>query len=604
MPVVGYDVQIARKQLERVLASPGFAHNERLSRFLRFVVEKHLAGRPADIKESVIGVEVFRRSPDYDPKQDSIVRTEAARLRARLREYYVGDGKDDEWIIELPKGAYAPVFVQSERELASKPVDSEEQAPASGTRVRFAVALAGLAVGLTAIGCWWWLNGKRAPFTIAVLPLENVGHDPANAYLADGITDELIRNLSVIEGLAVRSRTSSFAFKAKSRDAREAGKQLGVDYLLEGSVLRVGHQIRIDVQLIRARDDFSLWSGRFDRELTDILAIQDEIAIGIANNLRLNLGRGRRRYETSTEAYDVYLRARAPDIRKGAFNEVISLFQKVIAKDPSFAPGYAGLAAAYAYRSGTVHSDPADLANMRSAAEKAIRLDPLLAEAHAALAMAYARDAEWRLSEKSFRRAIQLDPNRSASYADFVSDLLLVLSRTEEALKQLHIAERADPLSNEIQDRLARVLISAGRFEEAADHCMKLPVLAIQRSECLGRVRLGQGRISEAVQVLSTAVDRGVAPDTPIEGYLGYAYGRAGRRQEAEKLASAVSTNPFQQALTFAGLGDKDRTLRALERMESFGPVRLGRDLTYPEFALVRGHPRVKALRRKVGLPE
>ena len=146
MPVVGYDAQIARKQLERVLASPAFARNERLSRFLRFVVERHLEGRHDDIKESVIAVEVFRRSPDYDPKQDSIVRTEASRLRARLREYYAGDGKDDEWIIELPKGAYAPVFVHSERDLASKPVAPEEQPAASGTRFRFLLALAGLAV--------------------------------------------------------------------------------------------------------------------------------------------------------------------------------------------------------------------------------------------------------------------------------------------------------------------------------------------------------------------------------------------------------------------------------------------------------------------------
>lgn len=262
------------------------------------------------------------------------------------------------------------------------------------------------------MGGWWWLHQKSAPFTIAVLPLENLRHDAANAYLADGLTDELIRNLSVIEGLAVRSRTSSFALKAKSRDAREAGKQLGVDYLLDGSVLRVGHQIRIDVQLIRARDDFSRWSGGFDRELTDLLAVQEEIATGIANNLRLNLGRGRRRYEISTEADDLYLHARALDMRNGANDRLIGLFQKVIAKDPSFAPGCAGLAAAYAYRSGTVHAEPADLANMRSAAEKAIRLDPLLAEAHAALAYAYARDAEWTQSERSFRRAIELDPNR------------------------------------------------------------------------------------------------------------------------------------------------------------------------------------------------
>jgi tetratricopeptide (TPR) repeat protein len=329
------------------------------------------------------------------------------------------------------------------------------------------------------------------------------------------------------------------------------------------------------------------------------MAIQEEIANGIANSLRLNLGRGRRRYEISTEAYDLYLRARA-----GTGQSSMGLFEEAIAKDPSFAPGYAGLAAAYAYRSGTVESDAADLANMRTAAEKAIRLDPLLAEAHDALGIAYARDAKWKDSEKSFRRAIQLNPNRSISYADFVTYLLLALGRIEEALRELRIAEKADPLWGLVHQHLARVLTSAGRYDEAAGQCLKLPENGLGRSECLGRALLGQGRISEAIQLLTSAVDRGVPAGHPIRGYLGYAYGRAGRREEAEKLAAAVAANPFQQALTFAGLGDKDRTLGALERMAAFGPVRLGRDLTYPELSLVRGDPRVKALRRKVGLPE
>ena len=157
----------------------------------------------------------------------------------------------------------------------------------------------------------------RAPISIAVLPLENTSHDPANDYFADGLTDELIRNLSIIDGLAVRSRTSSFGLKDKPRNIHDAGRQLQADYILEGSVLRAGQRLRIDVQLVRVRDDFPMWSGRFDRELTDVFAIQDEIALGIVNNLRLKLGGGRRRYETSLEAYDLYLRARALPNQRG-----------------------------------------------------------------------------------------------------------------------------------------------------------------------------------------------------------------------------------------------------------------------------------------------
>ena len=239
--------EAVRKQLERVLASPGFGRNERLSRFLRFVVERHLEGRDSELKESLIAVEVFGRKPDYDPKLDSIVRSEAARLRSRLVEYYAREGSGEPLIIELPKGGYTPLFRQFEAQR-----DRTTQ-----RKFRPKVALAALAVVLAATG-WWWVRHKNAPTAIAVLPLENLSHDPANDYFADGLTDEIIRNLSIIDGLAVRSRTSSFTFKGKPGNVRGAGRQLAVDYILEGSVLRAGQQLRINAQLVRVRDDSPL----------------------------------------------------------------------------------------------------------------------------------------------------------------------------------------------------------------------------------------------------------------------------------------------------------------------------------------------------------
>lgn len=580
---------VVQNQLERVLASPGFARNERMSRFLRFVVERQLEGRNGELKESLIGIEVFGRKPGFDPQQDSTVRSEAARLRARLAEYYAGGGRGDALIIELPKGGYAPAFRQPDAPLATA-----ERKTRSAVLL-LSVALACFAVVSAAVS-WWRVQHISTPIGIAVLPLENLSHDPADDYFADGLTDELIRNLSIIDGLSPRSRTSSFAFKGKPWNVREAGKELAADYIVEGSVLRAGQRLRINAQLIRVRDDFPLWSGKFDKELTDVFAIQDEISRGIVNSLRLKLGRGRRRYETSVEAYDLYLHARALSIYLGLgvgdSPRSIGLFEEAVAKDPSFAPAYAGLATAYAYTSATFENlDRRDdqLVKMRAAAEKAMELDPLLAEAHDALAMALARDGQWEQSEKSFRRAIELDPNGSTSYDDFALYLLLVLGRTEEALHQLRVAEKIDPLSPEVQGRLGYVLISAGRYDEAAGHCEKY------YRECLGRARLGQGRIGEAIKILAKENNR---------GYLGYAYARAGRREEAEKVAADISPNPFNQALVFAGLGDKDRTLEALERMAVLGPARIGRALTFPEFAFVRGDPRVKALRRKVGLPE
>jgi tetratricopeptide (TPR) repeat protein len=194
-----------------------------------------------------------------------------------------------------------------------------------------------------------------------------------------------------------------------------------------------------------------LWSGRFDRQLTDLFAIQDEISRGIINNLRLKLGAGRRRYETSVEAYDLYLRARALALPRmlprDYYAHAIALYEQAIAKDPAFAPAYAGLGAAYAVRSIQFPFDhPLDeLEKMRAASEKAIQLDPLLAEAHDALGMAYARDGQWQQAEKSFRRAIDLDRNRSNTYTDYSLWLLHSIGRDNEALQWLRVSEKADP---------------------------------------------------------------------------------------------------------------------------------------------------------------
>jgi TolB-like protein len=186
---------------------------------------------------------------------------------------------------------------------------------------------------------------------IAVLPLENLSAEPESEYFVDGLTDEIIRNLAVIQGLQVRSRTSSFAFKDKPRNVRDVGQQLGANLVVEGSVLRAGNKLRVNAQLVQVAGDVPLWAERFDRELKDVFAIQDEISRAIVNKLRLTLGRGQRRYDTNTEAYELYLKGRTllerMDHREASARSA-ELFQQVIDIDPSFAPAHAGLANAYA----------------------------------------------------------------------------------------------------------------------------------------------------------------------------------------------------------------------------------------------------------------
>ena len=421
MPPLAPDEAAIRQQLDRVLQSPGFARNERMSRFLQFVVLLTVEGRGAELKETVIATEVFGRPSDYNPKQDAIVRTEAGRLRARLGEYYSTEGASDSVVIDLPRGGYVPAFRVPESTLREGPLPdaspgtTQTVVPARRSRIPLAAVLRGGGLLLAMLG--WWICQRNTPVTVAVLPFENLNHDGADDYLADGFTDELIRTLSSFDGLAVRSRTSSFALKRRAYSLREVSRELAVDYIVEGSVLREGDTLRINAQLIRAKGDFSVWSGGFERNRGSILIVQDGISRAIASNLPIKLGRARKRADVHPEAYDLYLRGLAAGLQDG-----LPLYQDAIEKDPSFALPYAALASAYAYKTGNAKSpgdNVLDLQKMRAAAAKAVQLDPLLAEAHSAMGMAFARDGKWAQAEQSFRRAIELNPSRSESYGDF-----------------------------------------------------------------------------------------------------------------------------------------------------------------------------------------
>ena len=234
---------------------------------------------------------------------------------------------------------------------------------------------------------------------------------------------------------------------------------------------------------------------------------------------------------------------------------------------------------------------------MRLAAEKAIQLDPLSAEAYAAMGILHARQSQWKQSEMNFRRSLELEPN-PLTRQHIATYLLLPLGRVDEAVVEARLAEKSDPLASYVHAFTAYTLIAAHRFDEASRHCAKIEPDEKVLGQCAGRIMLGHGRIEEAIRFFSTHPD----PTDP-GAFLGHALGRAGRRDEAEKLA-AGTTNAWTQALIFAGLGDKKRTFEALDRMTALGPVRIGRDLYFPELDLIRGDPRVKAIRQKVGLPE
>ena len=291
-----------------------------------------------------------------------------------------------------------------------------------------AVLLIVAGAGVRSIARW---QRDPAP-VIAVVPFSNLSVEPESEYFVDGLTDEIIRNLAVIDGLEVRSRTSSFTFKNKPRNTRDVGAALQASLVLEGSVLRQGHKLRINAQLVRVADDVPLWSGRFDRELKDVFAIQDEISRSIVNELRLKLGRGQRRYSTTIEAYDLFLKARVLEARRGdGIRRALDLFGEVLKVDPTFVPAYAGFANATAENS-FAEDIPQDQPGsvLRVAALRAIALDPLLAEAQAAMGHVHACAGEWPEAERSFRRALELNPSLTTTYTDFVLSTLLSRGET------------------------------------------------------------------------------------------------------------------------------------------------------------------------------
>ncbi len=480
-----------------------------------------------------------------------------------------------------------------------------------GSALRWIVTA--LAVTIVLAGGWRLLpQPAKSPViakpVIAVLPLRNLAPQAESDYFSDGLTDEIIHNLSLIEGLEVKSPTSSYEFKNKPRNIQDVGRQLGANLILEGSVLRVEGKLRIDVALVHVAGDSVLWSQRYDRELKDVLAIQDEISRSIVNQLRLKLRAGRRRYYTSPEIYDSYLRGMAlvkgmPPGPAEELREALRLFQEVTAKDPEFAPGYVGMAQVLSQiwfsRRATFERASEDT---RAAAEKALQLDPFLAEAHGIMGVIQAHDHDWDQAERSFRRALELDPNLSETRSDFAGFVLLPLGKTDEAVTQARRAVELDPLSSESWRRLALALYVAGRFDEAIQACQR--VLTIDPRDTYvqhlhGRVLIQQGRLAEAIALFEKLGD---APAN--RRYLGYAYAKAGRQADAERLAAEPDPAQFrQQALIHAGLGDADRTLEALSKMAAEKDPAVAIWTVFPELAFLRSDPRFKEFRRRQSLP-
>ena len=558
------------------------------------MVEQSLRGESGQLKETVIGVEVYSRPPAYDPKFDPVVRMQAAKLRSKLTEYYAGPGGQDPIVIELPKGRYAPVV---------RPAGDYIRPPAWWRWVAIGVVAA-----LAVVGLWRWLTARDAPPAIAVLPFVNVSGVAENEYFSDGLTDEIIQSLSTVEGLSVKSRTSSFAWKGKPQAIHEIGAKLQANVVLEGSVYRTADRLRVNAQLVRVSDESSLWSNSYDRQMQDVFAIQDEIARSIVNALRVKLGGGQRRYSSNFEAYDLYLQGRYQlEWRDGSeAAKSLPFFERAIEKDPNFAPAYAGIALAHSrimsYGQGELSEhDP----RMKAAAERALELDPLLSDAHLVLAVVHVRDFAWTDAEREFHRSIEINPNFAFAHRWYGLELTR-RGRFAEALRETRLALKLDPLSLDVRLVLAYAYLFSGRYSEAVAEAKR--ILAVDPSFPRARMVLGRALFFKGQR--ETGI-RELWAHSPYTPWIGYAYGATGRKQEALEVLDHLRSSPtsvpsrnagWGAAMVYIGLGEKSRALDVIEDSLATKDLFSTWCFVYPEFASLRSEPRFQALRQKAGL--
>jgi TolB-like protein/Flp pilus assembly protein TadD len=610
-----------RPELEKILSSEPFAQAEGLKRFLRYAVEHTLSGEGDLLKEYRLGLEVFDRDSSFDPRTDPVVRMAARRLRSKLQDYYEREGREDAVRIEIPKGGYAATFRENSAQTvpSRQPLFGDDSWQAKSRRHSALLGSAIAAGTLIALLLVWAFIRTRMPspaalsrkiHSVVVLPVENLSSDPSQDYLADGITEALVTDLAQIRSLRVISRTSAMTYKGTKKKLPDIASELGVDAVVEGSIVRSGDRLQVTAQLINAPTDTHLWAQTYQGNLRDLLTLQNRVSQAIVREVGATLTPDEKLRLTtvrvvSPESHEAYLQGRyywnkrTPDNLRKA----IDFFESAIRLDPNSGEAYAAMSTAYLSMLGSDQFPPRKMEDKaRAAAEKALSLDDTMGEPHAAFAILKAvQEYDWKTSDAEFERAEELDPGYVVAH-HWHAFMLSSRGRRDEAFAEIQKARELDPRNPGEITAVAFVFYWSRKYRECIDAATQALQLAPDyffalsaRGECYEQLK----RYDEALADYQHALR--VSPhNNGGVGRLGHLYGVLGQKAEArvqlDDIAARTANAPYipvwQEALIYLGMGERQRALDLLEKdqeLRTTGSLMLGDD---PIFDPLRSEPR------------
>lgn len=570
----GVPEDAVRLQLDRVLGSPTFQQVDRLKRFLRFITLEAVNGRSDQLKEYVIGVQVFAKEESFDPRTDPIVRVQARRLRARLVSYYREEGRDDDIVIELPKGGYAPVF---RRRIASTVTPMRSLGAALVSRN-----------------------------TVAVLPFADHSAHGDLDYFCRGLRQEIVDSVAKVAGLRVLAWDEA---GAKHPDAA---------LVITGSVRASAGSVRISVQLIDGASGCYLWSESMNSNIVDPIATQENVARMVVARLQTEVTAetgSPRRVAENLAAHNLYLQGRyhLNQRTEDALRKAVDFFEKAIVEDGQYALGYSGLSDAYGLLGHYGVLGPADVwTKTTTAAASAVMLDGNSVEAHTSLAhVKSTQDWDWSGAEREFQRAIALNPRYPTAHHWYAMSCLASMGRLDEALDEMLLAQSLDPVSSIIVRDVAVIHFYRRDFDAALDQCDH--TIELNPHFSLGYLTLGfiqeqRNDFDESAAAFQRAI--ALSPQTPrIQAALARTYALSGKRKQAlailrrlEELAKSRYVSPFEFATIQFALGELDAGFEWLMKACQDRAFELLTIKVDPRFDALKNDHRFASVTRQMGL--